>query len=110
MNNTQPFPATLAAKWLLSAALFAAFFCFTAVTQLRAENPDKCKERVEQKERDLHRAIDRHGRHSKQADHERRELHAQRERCWEEFQQWWDDHEHRWHHDRDWDDHDHDRD
>jgi len=53
-------------------------------------------------------AIDRHGRHSSQANHERRELHNARERCWRERHQWWDEHDHRWHTDRDWNEHDHD--
>jgi len=47
---------------------------------------------------------------ARQADHERRELHAARERCWRESHQWWDEHEHRWRHERDWDEHDHDHD
>ena len=45
-----------------------------------------------------------------EADHERRELHEARERCWREHHRWWDEHEHRWREQRDWDERDHDRD
>src|ERR1700686_2400433 len=63
-----------------------------------------------QAEDELHRAIEKYGRNSERANHERRELRAARERCWRERHRWWDEHEHRWHTERDWDEHDHDRD
>ena len=110
MNSTKTISGFLAKKSLLSTAFLAAVFCFTAVPRLQAESQAKCQRRVERAEHDLHRAIDRHGRHSRQADHERRELHAARERCWRESHQWWDEHERRWRHEHDWDEHDHDRD
>ena len=94
---------------LPAAALTAALF-FSVVPRLHAETYDHCQRRIMHREHDLHEAIERHGRHSSQADHERRELHDARERCWRERHQWWDEHEHRWHTERDWDDHDHDRD
>ncbi len=86
-------------------------FSFCAATPLvRAESQEHCQRRIVHAEHDLHEAIERYGRHSARADHERRELHAARERCWRERHQWWDEHEHRWHTERDWDEHDHDRD
>jgi hypothetical protein len=72
-----------------------------------AAYPDDCSRRTVRAERKLHEAIEHHGPHSRQADHWRYELRAARERCWRERHQWWDEHEHRWHHDRDWDDRDH---
>jgi len=50
-----------------------------------------------------------HGRDSRQADKARHDLHEARENCYSRTHRWWDEHEHRWHSDRDWDDHDHDR-
>src|SRR5712675_2497083 len=94
-------------KWLLFLAVIGAVSLFTAVPSLRAETIDRCQQRVAHADHELHTAIERHGRHSRQADHERRELRAARERCWQERQQWWDEHERRWHHERDWDEHDH---
>jgi hypothetical protein len=81
-----------------------------ALPQLQAEDMDRCQRRVIHAEHDLHRAIERYGRNSERANHERRELRAARDRCWRERHRWWDEHEHRWHTERDWDEHDHDRD
>ena len=102
--------STVAAS-LLSGAVLAAALLFTAVPRLHAEDRyDRCQRRVARAEHELDEAIEKHGRHSAKADHERRELHAARERCWRERHQWWDEHEHRWRTERDWDEHDHDRD
>jgi hypothetical protein len=90
---------------VLTAGLF-----LTVMPRLRAEGTDKCQGRILHAEHELHEAIEHHGRRSRQADQERRELRTARERCWRERHQWWDEHDHRWHHERDWDDHDHDRD
>lgn len=42
---------------------------------------DACYRKISQKERDLDRAIDHHGFHSRQADHARWELQKVREEC-----------------------------
>ena len=95
---------------LLTAAVLAAAFFLLAPSHLRAEDIDRCQRRVQHAEHELHEAIEHHGRHSRQANHERGELNAARERCWRERHRWWDEHEHRWHTERDWDERDHDRD
>jgi hypothetical protein len=97
-------------SWLLSLAVAAGLMLFGAVPRAHAESPEQCQRRIVHAEHELHEAIERHGRHSHQADHERRELREARDRCWRENHRWWDEHEHRWHQERDWDDHDHDRD
>ena len=107
MNKSNKFSA--AAASLLSAAVLTAALLFTAVPRLHAEDYDRCQRRVAHAEHELHEAIEKHGPHSARADRERRELHEARERCWSERHQWWDEHEHRWHTERDWDEHDHDR-
>ena len=81
-----------------------------AFPQSQEEADERCQRRIEHAEHDLHEAIEHHGRNSRQADHERRELREAREQCWREHHRWWNEHEHRWHDERDWDDHDHDRD
>jgi hypothetical protein len=88
-------------------ALAAALICATA-SRVQAEDLDRCQRRVAHAEHELHQAIEKHGRNSHRANHERRELHNARERCWSERHQWWDEHEHRWHTERDWNEHDHD--
>lgn len=94
---------------MLPAATLAAVFLF-AGTPRAAGYDDDCYRRTARAEHKLHQAIEHHGSHSRQADHWRHELREARERCWRYRQQWWNEHEHRWHHDHDWDDRDHDRD
>ena len=93
---------------LLSLVVLAAVLLSAVVPRLQAEDLDECQRRVAHADHELHEAIQRHGRHSRQANHERRELHNVRERCWREQHRWWAEHERRWHTERDWDEHDHD--
>jgi hypothetical protein len=97
-------------KSLSSLVIVGGLLLGAALPQLQAEDRDRCQRRVIHAEHDLHRAIERYGRNSERANHERRELRAARDRCWRERHRWWDEHEHRWHTERDWDEHDHDRD
>ena len=93
---------------LFSAAVLTAALSLTAVPKLQAEDIDRCQRRVAHADHELHEAIKKHGRNSRQANQERHELRAARERCWSEQHRWWDEHEHRWRTDRDWNEHDHD--
>ena len=95
---------------LMFLALVTGLSLFTAMPRAHAESVEQCQRRIAHAEHDLHEAIEHHGRRSRQADHERRELHEARERCWREHHRWWDEHEHRWREQRDWDERDHDRD
>ncbi len=88
-------------KTFLSIVILLVVLLCAAVPRLQAEDLDRCQRRVAHAEHELHEAIEKHGRNSRQANHERRELHDARERCWRERHQWWDEHEHRWHTDRD---------
>jgi hypothetical protein len=98
---------SLFGKTALAAAALAGFLMFTGVPRLRAED---CQRRIARADHRLHEAIEHHGRQSRQAERRRHELHEAREYCWSAGHRWWDEHERRWHTDRDWDDHDHDRD
>lgn len=106
MNCPHKFSSVAAS--LLSGAVLTASLLFTAVPQLHAEDYDRCQRRVAHAEHELHEAIEKHGRNSAKANRERHELREARERCWSERHQWWDEHEHRWHTERDWNEHDHD--
>jgi len=46
-----------------------------------ADRDDACYRKIRNEERELDRAINRHGYHSRQADHERRELDKLRDKC-----------------------------
>jgi len=97
-------------RLLMAGAVVAGMLTMPAVPRAHAETEEQCQRRIAHAEHDLHEAIEHHGRRSRQADHERRELHEARERCWREHHRWWDEHERRWHTEHDWDDRDHDRD
>ena len=101
-------------SWMWSLGIVVALAATVAVpatfAQSREDIDERCQRRIEHADHELHEAIERHGRYSKQADHERRALHEVREQCWREHHRWWNEHERRWHDQRDWDDRDHDRD
>jgi hypothetical protein len=98
----------------VSAALTLGLAATTLVTLPRSYADDdhaKCQRQIERAESRLGEAIRKHGEHSGQAEERRRDLSAERERCWNQYHGWWDAHEKRWHTERDWDrDRDHDRD
>jgi hypothetical protein len=100
--------------WLGSLVVIAALTASSAVPrafgQSEAEVNERCQRRIQHAEHELHEAIEHHGRHSREADHERSELREAREQCWRDHHRWWDEHDQRWHDQRDWDDRDHDRD
>ena len=100
---------SLIRKAVLAAAVLAGFLMFTAVPLLLADERD-CQRRIARADHRLDQAVARHGYRSRQAAHARHELREARERYWNGDHRWWDEHERRWHTERDWDDHDHDRD
>ncbi len=86
-----------------------------------AEARDNCSKRIRKEQRDLNRAIQRHGFFSWQANEQRRQLRWAQESCRNfnnrDDRRWWRDRDDRWHRDRDRDDRrwrhgdgDHDRD
>jgi hypothetical protein len=94
----------------LSVAVLAGLLLFTFVPGAHAESHEACQRRIAHADHELHEAVEHHGYNSREADRRRRDLHEARERCWRENHGWWNEHEHRWHTDRDWDDRDHDHD
>ena len=100
---------SLIRKAVLAAAVLAGFLMFTAVPLVRADEHD-CQRRIARADHKLDVAVERHGWRSHQADAARRQLHDERERCWAAVHRWWDEHDRRWHTERDWDDRDHDHD
>jgi len=94
-------------KAAVAAALLSVLLLFAAVPPSHADDRERCQQRIEKAEARLDEAIRKHGENSHQANDRRRDLNAERERCWREQHGWWDAHAHQWHNDRDWD-HDHD--
>ena len=75
-----------------------------------ADDHRDCQRRVERAESRVDAAVRKHGPTSHEAEERRRDLNAERERCWQRYHGWWSVRDQRWHTDRDWDHDDHDRD
>ena len=60
-----------------------------AAPRARADDRSKCQHAVEKAEARLDRAIHDRGEHSREAEDRRRDLNAERERCWGQYHQWW---------------------
>ena len=84
-------------------AAMGAMFLVAGVPQAKADDHRECRQKIEQKQIKLDRAIERHGERSRAADHARHELNEQREKCWSRYHGYWG-HDGRWHEQRDWDD------
>ena len=88
---------------LLMAAVSLALFVFVAAPRAHADDRSHCQHAVEKAESRLDKAIHDNGEHSRQADDRRRELNAERERCWGAYHQWWNGKDHRWETEHNWD-------
>ena len=87
----------------VAALVAGALMWFVATApQAHADNRSKCQHAVEKAEVDLDKAIHDHGDHSPQADDRRRNLNAERQRCWDQNHQWWNGKEHRWETEHNW--------
>ena len=90
-------------KTTVAALVAAAFMWFVAATpQAHADDRSHCQHAVEKAEANLDKAIHDHGDHSHEADDRRRDLNAERQRCWDAYHQWWNGKEHRWETERTW--------
>ena len=89
-------------KGAIAALVVAALLLFIATPVVHADDRAKCQHAVEKAEGNLDKAIRAHGDHSPQADTRRRELNAERERCWNSYHQWWNGRDHRWETEHNW--------
>jgi hypothetical protein len=90
------------------AALAMSLALFVAnPAQVRADDRSHCQHAVEKAEANLDRAIAKNGERSHEADDRRRDLSAERQRCWDKYHQWWNGKEHRWETEHNWDADDH---
>ena len=90
----------------LTAAIVAgALSFFVAAPRVQADDRSKCQHAVEKAEMRLDKAVHDRGEHSREAEERRRELNAERERCWNQYHQWWNGKDHRWETEHNWEDH-----
>jgi hypothetical protein len=94
---------------LATAAVFAvALTCSVAAPKAHADDGRAhCQRAIEKAESRLDHAIARNGEHSREAEDRRRDLNAQRQRCWEQYHGWWNGHDRRWETEQNWDRDDH---
>jgi hypothetical protein len=90
----------LIASAVMTAALGTAMF--VAVPMCYADDHSKCQHAIERAESRVEVAVRKHGERSHEAEERRKELNAERERCWSQYHGWWDGKEKRWHEDHDW--------
>jgi hypothetical protein len=99
---------------LAAAVVAGTLLFFTAAPRAHADDDrGRCQHAVEKAEARLDRSIQKHGERSHETEERRRDLNAERERCWGQYHQWWNAREHRWETEHNWDqesNYDHDRD
>lgn len=94
-------------KTTVAAVMTLALSWFVAVPVVHADDRAHCQRAVEKAEARLDHAIQKNGERSREAEDRRRDLNAERQRCWDQYHQWWNGHEHRWETEQNWDrDHD----
>lgn len=90
-------------KTAVAALVAAALMWFVAAApQAHADDRSHCQHAIEKAEANLDRAVHDHGDHSPQADDRRRDLNAERQKCWDQYHQWWNGKDHRWETERTW--------
>jgi hypothetical protein len=90
-------------KTAMAAVLGAAVMFFVAAPSAHADDRSHCQHAIEKAESRLTHAIEHNGEHSREAEDRRRDLNAERQRCWEQYHQWWNGREHRWETEQNWD-------
>ena len=75
---------------------------FVATPLAHADDHAKCQHAIEKAEARLDRAVHDKGEHSREADDRRRDLNAERQRCWDQYHGWWNGKEHRWETEKNW--------
>jgi|SRR5580658_4182884 hypothetical protein len=90
-------------KTAVATIVAAALLLFVASPLIvHADDRSKCQHAVEKAEARLDKAIHDKGEHSRDADDRRRDLNAERERCWGQYHQWWNGKDHRWETEHNW--------
>jgi hypothetical protein len=96
-------------KMAVTAIVAGALGFFVAAPRAHADDDrGKCQHAVEKAEGRLDRAVQKNGEHSHEAEERRRDLNSERERCWNQYHQWWNGRDHRWETEHNWDQDHHD--
>ena len=87
----------------ITAVAALSLLMFIATPRTHADDRDRCRHAIEKAEANLDRAVREHGEHSRQAEDRRRDLNAERQRCWDQYHQWWNGKDQRWEAEHSWD-------
>lgn len=79
-----------------------ALLVFITAPRAHADDRGACQHAIEKAEARLDKAIHDHGDHSREAEDRRRDLNAERQKCWDKYHQWWNGKEHRWETEHNW--------
>ncbi|HEY4843097.1 MAG TPA: hypothetical protein VIH78_14090 [Terriglobales bacterium] len=90
-------------KTAVATLVAGALLLFLAAPLVHADERDKCRHAIEKAEARLDKAIRDKGEHSREADDRRRDLNAERERCWSAYHTWWNGKDGRWETEHNWD-------
>jgi hypothetical protein len=88
----------------LAAGITFGAFLFVAGTPVLLA--DDCQKKIIHADHELHKAAEKHGWNSPEAEKWRGELNAARSWCWDHGHRWWDEDAHQWRTEH-WDEHDH---
>lgn len=91
------------ARSAAAAVMVIALSWFVAAPIAHADDRSRCQHAVERAESRLDSAVRHNGEHSRRAEDRRRDLNAERQRCWDQHHQWWNGRDHRWETDQNWD-------
>ena len=86
----------------LTSIALAAALCLATASRSAADERTRCQRRVEGAERHYRHEVQRHGKHSRQAEQAKAKLNARWNHCWLEAHAWYDPHRREWRTDRDW--------
>jgi hypothetical protein len=85
-----------------AAVMAVAFMLFVMAPNAHADDRSHCQHAIEKAESRLNKAVAHNGEHSREAEDRRRDLNAERERCWGQYHQWWNGRDHRWETEHNW--------
>jgi hypothetical protein len=86
----------------IAAVTAVALLFFVATPRAHADDRAKCQHAIEKAEAKLEKAIHDHGERSHAAEDRRRDLNAERQRCWDQYHGCWNGKEHRWETEHNW--------
>jgi len=89
--------------------MLSVLLAFVAVPRSQADDRAKCQRNIERAQARLDQAISMYGGNSQQAIDRWHQLNSERERCYSQYQGWWNPQDRQWHNGRDWDRYDQER-